>query len=110
MKWAFVNLMMEPDGGALEKDFIDEMSALTDHFTNVVITMQINGRPMDPAHMFQRLEENMEWQVKREARRMLDGAPRFDRLRDLLEEVEGQVTAKFREALREIGIETEDED
>lgn len=72
--------------------FIDEISAVSDDFRDVRVTVQVNGIEVDAERFLRRYVESFEGSVESAARRLIEDADTFlgiqDALTELVENVE----------------------
>lgn len=76
----------------------------TDDFTNVAITMQINGIEVSVDHFLECLEDNIEHAAREEARAQLDSVEGFPALKVKLAEIELAVTRHLEEMVAQAEI------
>ena len=83
---------------AQERDNFEELSAATDKFRNVTLTMQINGISVPVNNFIDGIKHNMEYWATKEAERMLSEAG-FDSISDLICNVERELISTVRQRL-----------
>jgi len=104
LKWLLPVLVANRRG----EDQFDELSKITDKFTDVRLTIQVNGLEVDAENFLNGVEHNMEYYAKVEARRLLDEVGRFDDLEDLLASAKRTVMQDVEQRLSAAGIELPD--
>lgn len=85
----------------------DALSEATDRFTNVEIGVTINGIEIDAKQFFEGLDERLDYEVRREAKDMLDESERLNELNEVVYEFTQDVRRAIQKAAREHGIEVE---
>lgn len=106
LKWLLPTLISSRHHDGL----IDQLSAATEKFTDVRLTVQINGVDVDPAAFLTGVEMNMVHYAKAEARRLVDEIGELALLRELLEDVERSAVRQLEQRLAAAGIELPDRD
>lgn len=91
-------------------DAWDELSAATDKFTDVNVTVQINGIEIDPTDFFEGVESNMHWRSERRAVELIRDDERLRALSNTAYEVEQELRKAALDRLRELGIELQEDD
>lgn len=106
--WDWATIVIQgPD--SLPQDKFDELSEATDHFTNIKITVQMNGIEMDPKYLFERLEGDFDRQVAVAVAEKIEEAdltPLYDVLTDVTDAVKVEVRKRF----EAVGITLPEED
>jgi hypothetical protein len=91
-------------------DLIEQLSAATDKFTNVELTIQVNGIQVDAQAFLTAVERNMDHSVSAEARRLLDEIGKFEDLHELLRDAERAARRSIEQRLTDAGFELPDSD
>lgn len=102
-KWLVPVLITPLTKGRDNKKF-REIEEATAGFTNVEITMQINGIEVSVDHFLARLEDNIEHAAREEARAQLDSVEGFPALKVKLAEIELAVTRHLEEMVAQAEI------
>ena len=106
VKWMFVHLIADQR----KVDNFDELSNATKGFTNVEITMQVNGVEVNAQNFIESVEEAYKQHAERAAKQMVDDAiPDLWDLREAVDDAQHALTRKLREAMRENGVEWYDD-
>lgn len=92
VKWLFVHLIANKTG----TDQFDQLSAATDKFTNVKLTMQVNGIELDAQRFIESVEDAYRQHAENTAKRMVDEAiPDLYQLTDAVETAQQALTENF---------------
>lgn len=91
-------------------DIIPRLSEATNKFTEVDLTIQVNGIEVDAGALLDRIERTMNYRAQVEAQRLLDGIGRFDDLQNLLDRVQLAAKTAVRQRLRAAQFELHDID
>lgn len=78
-------------------------------YTDVQLTIQINGVEVDPKSFLEGVESNMTHQAQRGAEELVGSITDLEALHDSIDELASGVRDKVRELLRANGIEPRDE-
>jgi hypothetical protein len=98
--WALVHILPP-----MTNEQMGKLSEETDKFTNVTLTIQVNGIEMDAKPFLDGIDRNMEHFAKVEARKMVAAMTKLNRMDRLMEFLQEQVELVAREELRDAGIE-----
>lgn len=105
VKWMFVHLIADMRDDDLESPF-EQLSEATDGFTNVKLTMQVNGIEVNAQNFIESVERALENYSQTEARRMLsDVMPNLNDLEDVVSTANKLIEEKLRDVLESGGIE-----
>lgn len=108
LKWAVITFVSGEDRST---DFFDRVSEATNKFSDVELRIQLSGVEIDSEKFMARLDEAMEWAVKRNAKRMLrEQVPGLSELFDTLHELESAVKAVVVEKAAAAGLELTHDD
>lgn len=111
--WVLVNLSVDQkdvDAGRHDGELLEQLRVATDGFTNVVLTVQVNGVEVDVEHWFRSLEHNMKVYAQRAAHDELTQLAEFRRLREDLEVFEASAQHRLNELADELGLDRLDDD
>lgn len=103
LKWLIPNIIVGIDPATYRS-----LSAATDRFTRVELTMQVNGVELDTRSAVRGIEDNLDHAVRRAVAERLTELAEVTRLRELLDETERAFEERLRELAREAGIELGD--
>lgn len=97
LNWMLVNLVT---GIREDTDLFKKISEESKGFTNVTLTMQINGYDVPVDSFIKGIENNMEYKAQKAAEEMVKGIPQLLKLRELLDMFEGAVGDKVLELVK----------
>jgi hypothetical protein len=100
LKWLLPSLLAQH----LNAESIDELSRLTNKFTDISVTMQVNGVSVDPTHMFESIQQTMDYSVSAAARDLLTACD-ADVLYDGLKQLNARVRRIIEERAAQLGVE-----
>jgi hypothetical protein len=86
-----------------DKNQFDAMSAATNDFKDVRLTVQINGIEVNPKHFIEGVERNMDYAVGRAAVELV--RVKVDEIFDPLIEIRNDAEARIRKLFEDAGIE-----
>lgn len=103
LKWMFVSLLSG------EHDLIKQLSEPTDHFTNVILTMQINEVEVDTAGFIESLERNITYKAKDAAKELVrkpldELVPDLQLLQETIQAAEHAIRNAIQAKLKAAGI------
>ena len=90
-----------------DDEWLEQMRELTDDFTHVVFTMQVNGVEVDADKLLDRIKDSMDSAVEYEARRMLEDLPGYSEVTDAIDELSTLLTEQLEQAQRRLRGELE---
>jgi hypothetical protein len=96
-RWLLVNLLASDPG---DRDLIAELSELTDHYTNVEVTMQINGVEIDANKFFGYVEYTMDQRVEHGIKQIVEETPELDEFAETVRQTDKELAAKLREIVK----------
>jgi len=104
-KWFLPHVLAQvPDVPGQEEMTMDDFEKLTNRYTDIRLTVQVNGVPVPTEHFMESVENNVKWAARAAAKEMYKRAGLgrlYDVVHDLQDEVREMVVTKF----AEIGIE-----
>ena len=92
-----------------EQSRFDELSELTRNWSDVNVTVQINGVEVDPAGFFTSIERNITYLTEREAARLVGDNARLSEIHSVLDTFERVIRREARMALGSLGIDLQEE-
>lgn len=104
LKWLIPHVLPKDDPKAT-MSAVDQLSKATDKFTNVELTMLINGIKVDARRFLTRVEQNMEYYARQEAARMLNEIAGFDEVQERLDTIRMHFISEVESTFRKHGIE-----
>lgn len=105
----FLKWMMLTVFDTRDQPLFDELSEKTDHFQAVELGVTINGIPVDAKNFMERVEEQMDWAVGREAEKKVKAIEGLPELYKILGDLERGFKAKVTEACAKAGVKFDEE-
>lgn len=93
-----------------EQSRFDELSELTGNWSDVNVTVQINGVEVDPTGFFTSIERNLTYLTEREAERLVRGNDRLNEINSVLTTFERVIRFEAGLALGRLGIDMREEE
>lgn len=115
LRWMVVNLVVgrdaTSDGDAgFARDLLDRVSAASDGFKNVELTVQLNGIEVNARYFVQQVQANMELHTRREAENLLDSCARATELLELTRTIQRALRDRAHEVAAKVGVRLRDDD
>ena len=98
VKWMFVNLLTTPGNHSESKDLIDQLTEPTKKFTDVTLTMQVNGIEVNAENFIRSVEKGMNYRAEDAVKEAVSS---ITDIRELDEEI-SRAHNVLRDKLREI--------
>jgi hypothetical protein len=95
------------------RENFDDLSEATNKFTDVILTMQVNGIEVPTEHFIKSLMMNYEKETRDAAREMLDNVVQITDIEDLINDLHAALKDTIRERCTSAGVElmwSEDDD
>jgi hypothetical protein len=100
LKWLMITVIPTTD-----REVFEELSEMTNHFTQVELGMSINGTPVDTERVLLFLGRVLSSKAEQHAEKLLaDIFPTFQRLQEKITDAERDILATVRETLTDAGI------
>lgn len=93
-----------------DKETFEQLSAATEKFTNVTVTMHVNGIEVDVDKFLDRIQSQFDWSVEARAKELVREVVRFDELQQTISDVEHAVKRDCYDKLRKLGVEIHEDD
>lgn len=113
LKWAIVMLTVDQrdvDTGRQSTELVDELKEATNGFTEVTLTVQINGVEVDPEHFMRGVKYNLQQIAQKTARDKLNTLTAFTDLRNTLTTLEATANRRVRQVASALNVELRDEE
>jgi hypothetical protein len=103
LKWLLVSIVPRDS----DVEVFEKLSDATDKFTNIELSISVNGIEMDAQRFLDGVQRNMNHNVELEANSLLSQFGRFDELREMLDAVEYAAKKAIEDELTKNGISIE---
>jgi predicted nucleic acid-binding Zn-ribbon protein len=107
LKWVMLHFGSDTRKG---DSLFEQMSEATDHFQNIELKIMVSGVEVDAKKFMDRLDEGMDWAVKREAKKIIEEMPRLHELHETLHDFEQELKRRVISIANEAGIGLEGEE
>lgn len=107
VKWMFVHLIADK---RQEDPRFETLSSATKGFTDVQITMQVNGIEVNAQNFIESVENAYRQHAERTAKDLVRDMPRMQELEDVLAEAQRQAKSAIEEAFARAGIDLDLDD
>lgn len=111
--WAFVNLTVDTDDQgvdqALTKEKFEQLSEATKNFTEVTLTVQVNGVAVNPRHLMRGIEHNMKRYAQEAAAKTLEELTAFTDVRATVTVLQEAVVRRIEQVARALGVDLDAE-
>lgn len=108
LSWAFVNLTVDTDDQgvdrALSKEKFEQLSEVTKNFTEVTLTVQVNGVAVNPEHLMRGIEVNMKRYAQEAAAKTLEELTAFTDVRATVAVLQEAVVRRIEQVARALDI------
>lgn len=113
LKWALTKLIVnqrDVDANRHNTELLEQLRTATNEFTEVTLTVQVNGVEVDPEHMMRAIEHNMRSIARETARDELERLTAFTDLRNTLTTLEAAANRRVRQVASALNVELRDEE
>jgi hypothetical protein len=105
LKWLLPTLISAGD-----REMFECLSEATDKFTNVTLTIQVNGVNVPVENFLSGVESNMTYYANKEAARLVTSIPRLERLREAMDDADHALRERLVQIMAEAGVDLGDTD
>jgi hypothetical protein len=99
LKWFLPTLVT-----TMDSEVFNRLSEATDKFTNVTLTIQVNGVDVPVENFLSGVESNMTYYANKEAGRLVTSIPRLERLRELMDDADYALRERLTQIMAEAGV------